>query len=155
MTNTRITDPEVFEQRYPVLVHQFQLRDSSGGEGKFTGGDGVIREIEFRSALVVSILSERRATSPYGLKGGKDGERGKNYLKLASSGRIISLGGKNTIKVTNGDRLIIYTPGGGGFGVATDNEHTIDSKIDEDQSWPPRRYGGGSVAKYQETQESA
>jgi 5-oxoprolinase (ATP-hydrolysing) len=117
MTNTRITDIEVMERRYPVLIQQFGLRPNSGGIGKFKGGDGVIREIEFLEDLEVGILSERRALSPYGLEGGSDGAKGLNLL-LRKDGKIINIGGKNAVKVSSGDRLRIITPGGGGFGVS-------------------------------------
>lgn len=69
MTNTRITDPEILERRYPVILNKFHLRKGSGGEGKFKGGDGIVREMMFRKSLVLSILTERRVFSPYGLKG--------------------------------------------------------------------------------------
>lgn len=115
MTNTRMTDPEIFEQRYPVLLHTFGLRENSGGDGRHRGGDGLIREIEFRRPVVVSILSERRVHPPRGLKGGKDGARGVNYL-ITKDKRTVYLGGKNTIKVEAGEILQILTPGGGGWG---------------------------------------
>ncbi|CAN6454240.1 unnamed protein product [Victoria cruziana] len=115
MTNTRMTDPEIFEQRYPVLLHRFGLRKGSGGAGQFRGGDGVIREIEFRRPVVVSILSERRVHAPRGLRGGKNGARGINYL-IRKDKRIVNLGGKNSIQVEAGDVLQILSPGGGGWG---------------------------------------
>ncbi|CAD5166640.1 unnamed protein product [Musa acuminata subsp. malaccensis] len=115
MTNTRMTDPEIFEQRYPVLLHKFGLRENSGGAGYHRGGDGLIREIEFRQPVVVSILSERRVHAPRGLKGGMDGARGANYL-IKKDKRRVYLGGKNSLKVDAGEILQIYTPGGGGFG---------------------------------------
>lgn len=115
MTNTRMTDPEIFEQRYPVLLHRFGLRENSGGAGLHTGGDGLVREIEFRRPVVVSILSERRVHSPRGLNGGKDGARGVNYL-ITKDKRRVYLGGKNTIEVEAGEVLQILTPGGGGWG---------------------------------------
>lgn len=115
MTNTRMTDPEIFEQRYPVLLHTFSIRENSGGSGLHRGGDGLVREIEFRRPIVVSVLSERRVHAPRGLKGGRDGARGANYL-VREDGRKIYLGGKNTVTVSAGDILQIFTPGGGGFG---------------------------------------
>lgn len=115
MTNTRMTDPEIFEQRYPVHLYRFSIRENSGGSGFHRGGDGLVREIEFRRPIVVSILSERRVHAPRGLKGGKNGARGANYL-IRKDGRKIFLGGKNTITVSPGDILQIFTPGGGGFG---------------------------------------
>ncbi|KAL5834710.1 hypothetical protein ACOSQ4_014207 [Xanthoceras sorbifolium] len=115
MTNTRMTDPEIFEQRYPVLLHKFGLRENSGGAGLHKGGDGLVREIEFRRPVVVSILSERRVHAPRGLNGGKDGVRGANYL-ITKDKRRVYLGGKNTVEVQAGEILQILTPGGGGWG---------------------------------------
>lgn len=115
MTNTRMTDPEIFEQRYPVFLHKFGLREKSGGAGLHRGGDGLVREIEFRRPVVVSILSERRVHAPRGLKGGKDGARGANYL-ITKDKRKVYLGGKNTVQVQPGEILQILTPAGGGWG---------------------------------------
>lgn len=115
MTNTRMTDPEIFEQRYPIILHKFGLRENSGGDGFHRGGDGLLREIEFRRPVTVSILSERRAHAPRGLKGGKDGARGANYL-VKKDKRKIYLGGKNSVEVLPGEILQILTPGGGGWG---------------------------------------
>ncbi|KAK6118583.1 hypothetical protein DH2020_047669 [Rehmannia glutinosa] len=97
MTNTRMTDPEIFEQRYPVVLHRFGLRENSGGAGIHRGGDGIVREIEFRRDVVVSILSERRVHAPRGLKGGKDGARGANYL-ITKDKRRVYLGGKTQLR---------------------------------------------------------
>ena len=116
MTNTRITDPEILERRYPVILRKFGLRYDSGGSGQYIGGEGTERELEFTEPLTVSILSERRAFQPYGMAGGGPGARGVNLLQ--SAGRVISLGGKNTVEVNPGDRLMIRSPGGGGYGVA-------------------------------------
>ncbi|KAL4393985.1 5-oxoprolinase 1 isoform X1 [Arachis hypogaea] len=115
MTNTRMTDPEIFEQRYPVILHKFGLRENSGGDGVHRGGDGLLREIEFRRPVIVSILSERRVHAPRGLKGGKNGARGANYL-IKKDKRKIYLGGKNSVEVLPGEILQILTPGGGGWG---------------------------------------
>jgi 5-oxoprolinase (ATP-hydrolysing) len=117
MTNTRITDVEILEKRYPIILRQFSLRRGSGGKGQYSGGSGVVRELEFRKNLIVSILSERRAFQPYGLLGGECGASGLNLLFFAKDQRTINLGGKNTVAVTKGDRLTIFTPGGGGYGV--------------------------------------
>lgn len=115
MTNTRMTDPEIFEQRYPVILHRFGLRTNSGGDGFRRGGDGLVREIEFRRPVTVSILSERRVHAPRGLKGGNDGARGANYI-LKKDKRKVYLGGKNSVEVLPGEILQILTPGGGGWG---------------------------------------
>ena len=121
MTNTRITDAEIFEYRYPVLLREFSIRKGSGGQGKHPGGDGVNREIEFLDNMSMAILSERRSFAPRGMNGGEDAERGLNcYLKCIDSDtrqyRSINLGGKNEVSVSCYDRIRIMTPGGGGFG---------------------------------------
>jgi 5-oxoprolinase (ATP-hydrolysing) len=116
MTNTRITDPEILESRYPVLLREFSIRKGSGGAGKYRGGDGLIREMEFLKPLNVAILSERRVYAPYGLKGGGSGALGKN-LYLHKDGTQIDLGGKNEVHAEPGDRIRILTPGGGGYGL--------------------------------------
>ncbi|KAE8147349.1 putative 5-oxoprolinase [Aspergillus avenaceus] len=112
MTNTRITDPEVYELRYPVILRQFSIRQGSGGKGRFRGGDGSIRELEFRIPLSVSMLSERRVCRPYGMAGGGEGQPGLNlYLRkeLDGSVRTINIGGKMELNVQPGERLIIHT----------------------------------------------
>lgn len=120
ITNTRISDPEIFERRYPVLLHEFSIRPDSGGAGLHRGGDGCIRDIEFRRPMQVSILSERRVIPPYGMAGGSEGKRGVNLWirKDPEDGttRTISLGGKATTFMNAGDRIIVMTPGGGGYG---------------------------------------
>lgn len=93
MTNTRITDPEILERRYPVILCEFSIRPHSGGQGLYQGGNGLIREIEFRSPLNAAILSERRTYAPYGLNGGKPGMRGKNLI-IRQEGQTLNLGGK-------------------------------------------------------------
>lgn len=120
-TNTRITDTELFEKRYPVIVREYSIRAGSGGEGDHRGGDGVIRDIEFSyDGLEVSCLMERRSLAPFGLAGGSSGARGRNvWIKKPKKGeeaRSTYLGGKTTVKVKKGDRVIIMTPGGGGYG---------------------------------------
>lgn len=115
MTNTRITDPEIIERRYPVMLREFSIRKGSGGKGKFNGGNGLVREVEFLDELNVAILSERRVFSPYGLDEGTSGSRGTNtFFKV--DGRVLNLGGKNEIQAEPGDYIRIETPGGGGFG---------------------------------------
>ncbi|ANB15796.1 Oxp1p [Sugiyamaella lignohabitans] len=133
MTNTRSTDPEILEKRYPCILHEFAVRVGSGGRGQNHGGDGVIRDIEFRVPMQVSILSERRAIPPYGMEGGEPGAKGVNlWYKGDGKGgvSIISLGGKNTTMVNAGDRVVIMTPGGGGYGTPEESEelkHKISS----------------------------
>ncbi|KAI8656313.1 hypothetical protein NCS56_01234900 [Fusarium sp. Ph1] len=120
MTNTRITDPEILEKRYPVILHEFSIRKGSGGDGQWRGGDGCIREMEFRMPLQVSVLTDRRVTAPYGLEGGGDGQRGQNIWvrkdPVTGATRQVSLGPRKTSHFGVGDRVIIMTPGGGGFG---------------------------------------
>ncbi|MBD3675045.1 MAG: hydantoinase B/oxoprolinase family protein [Planctomycetaceae bacterium] len=117
MTNTRLTDVEVIEQRYPVRLKQFAIRRGSGGAGKHRGGDGIIREIEFLKELDVSLLTERRGDyRPFGLEGGQPGENGQNLLHRHGDSSSQKLDGKAQIKVSSGDVLRIVTPGGGGFG---------------------------------------
>jgi 5-oxoprolinase (ATP-hydrolysing) len=117
MTNTRLTDPEILEQRYPLRVRRFEIREGSGGEGQHRGGHGVSREIEFLETLSLSILSERRGSyRPYGVAGGGAGATGQNLLTKAATGEVIDLGGKASIHVQPGDIVTIHTPGGGGWG---------------------------------------
>ncbi|HEX6242384.1 MAG TPA: hydantoinase B/oxoprolinase family protein [Polyangiales bacterium] len=110
MTNTRITDPEVLERRYPVRLLRFAVRVGSGGAGRQPGGDGLIRELCALSAMTVTFLSERRVRAPFGLAGGEDGARGRNLI----NGRDV--GGRARYQVQAGDVIRIETPGGGGFG---------------------------------------
>ncbi|KAJ2710624.1 hypothetical protein H4R19_003658, partial [Coemansia spiralis] len=120
MTNTRITDPEILERRYPVILHRFALRRGTGGAGMHPGGDGCIRDIEFLEPMSVSLLTERRARPPPGLDGGQPGACGINLWKRHVPGggapQALSLGGKNTVTVCPGDRIVVMTPGGGGYG---------------------------------------
>lgn len=113
MTNTRITDAEVIERRYPVVLQSFSVRKGSGGQGIWHGGNGVRREIEFLKPMTVSIVSERRDRAPYGLNGAEDGKPGQNIL--ISGGETRPLSGKASMQVGAGDVLIVKTPGGGGY----------------------------------------
>ncbi|KAA1261407.1 Acetophenone carboxylase gamma subunit [Rubripirellula obstinata] len=114
MTNTRITDPEVVETRLPIRLHRFEIRSGSGGVGIHRGGEGLIREFEFLKTLTVSLLTNRRTTRPYGIEGGGDGQPGRNILLRSNT--ETELPPCVTIEVATGDRLIIQTPGGGGYG---------------------------------------
>ncbi len=118
MTNSRLTDPEVLESRFPVLLREFSLRTGSGGDGEYRGGDGLIREVEFREAMTAAILSNHRRVAPFGLAGGEPGRRGVNQL-LRRDGSSEALQATAEIAVDAGDRLRIETPGGGGYGRAT------------------------------------
>ncbi|KAI1365725.1 hydantoinase B/oxoprolinase [Xylaria arbuscula] len=172
MTNTRITDSEVFERRYPVLLREFSIRKGSGGKGQHRGGDGVVRDIEFRIPVQASILSERRVYHPYGLAGGEDAECGLNIWvrrvaksnlekDLAAQGqhaadeqgsgedveyeeRWINMGAKNTAAMKAGDRIIINTPGGGGWG-PVGGESAVANGKDHTKAWR-----GGSHAAREE-----
>lgn len=108
-TNTRITDPEILERRYPVLLREFSIRPNSGGAGKNRGGDGVIRELEPLRPLTMSILSERRTLRPYGMAGGEDASTGRNLL-IKQSGIVVNMGGRCTGEIKPGERLRIETP---------------------------------------------
>lgn len=115
MTNTRLTDPEVLEQRYPVRLLQFSIRRNSGGAGRHRGGNGIVREIEFLRPLHVSMLSQRREPhAPYGLEKGEPGCSGRNSLLTGGAADVFDLGGAFTRHVVAGDVLRIETPGGGG-----------------------------------------
>jgi len=116
MTNTRNTPVEALEHYLPVRVRRYSLRPDSGGKGKFRGGDGIEREFAFLAPAQVNILSERRRFAPYGLAGGAPGKMGKNIL--VRNGRKINLGGKASFRVKAGDRVIVRTPGGGGYAKA-------------------------------------
>ncbi|PPS39958.1 hydantoinase B/oxoprolinase family protein [Chroococcidiopsis sp. TS-821] len=115
MTNSRLTDPEVLEWRFPVLLESFSIRPHSGGKGLHQGGNGVIRRIQFREPMTAAILSGRRVVPPFGLYGGENGAVGKNTVER-SNGTIEQLGGTATVEMHPKDVFVIETPGGGGFG---------------------------------------
>ena len=117
MTNTRLTDAEIIERRYPIRLHEFSIRQDSGGQGAHRGGHGIIRRIEFLAPLSLSILSQRRGNfAPFGLNGGANGAIGRNTLTRASSNETTDVGGAIQTTVQPGDRLTIETPGGGAYG---------------------------------------
>lgn len=116
MTNTRITDPEILELRYPVRLEKFEIRKGSGGRGKWKGGDGVVREIMFKENVEINILSQHRMEKPYGLKGGQPGKTGKQKL-ITSKGEVKILKGMDSVVARTGDKIEIKTPGGGGYGI--------------------------------------
>lgn len=192
MTNTRITDAEVFERRYPVILREFSLRAGSHGRGQHKGGDGVVRDIEFRIPVQVSILSERRVYKPYGLEGGEDAQCGLNIWvrkvpkikgseaeqtngenqvngdgahghvsgeqKPKENGtgedeeyRYINMGAKNTAAMQPGERIIVMTPGGGGWGPVGKGS---ESKQHERQD-PKHGWRGGSIASRQAEAEAS
>ncbi|KAJ7705440.1 Hydantoinase B/oxoprolinase [Mycena rosella] len=158
ITNTRIGDVELLERRYPVFIHQFGLREGSGGTGRWRGGEGVVRELEVLEPMQVSILSERRTRQPYGLEGGGPGALGRNtWVKRlreedgdrteengALVSRDINIGGKATVWMGKGDIMRIETPGGGAWGgVEPDGENTKKDVGESRRAWEPR----GSVAE--------
>ncbi|PGH05604.1 hypothetical protein AJ79_06771 [Helicocarpus griseus UAMH5409] len=159
MTNTRITDAEVYELRYPVILRQFSIRTGSGGRGLYNGGDGVIRELEFRMPLSASMLSERRVYRPYGLAGGECGQAGLNlYIKKEKDGkeRVINIGAKMELNVQPGERIIIHTPGGGGWGTPTDGPSTTPKVIVNGNSAPRTAFEPrGSVHTFTTNAEAA
>jgi 5-oxoprolinase (ATP-hydrolysing) len=116
MTNTRITDPEILESRFPVELLEFGIRIGSGGAGAQPGGDGTVRRYRFLREVVVSLLSERRQIAPFGLAGGRPGAMGRNRILRASQGQPEDVGGRAEVILGPGDELWIETPGGGGFG---------------------------------------
>ncbi|MBD2277223.1 hydantoinase B/oxoprolinase family protein [Aphanizomenon flos-aquae] len=115
MTNSRLTDPEVLETRYPIQVESFSLRSDSGGKGKYTGGNGVIRRLKFLEPMTANILSSHRLIPPFGLDGGESGKVGRNWIKR-ENGTEENLGNTATVEMQPGDVFVIETPGGGGFG---------------------------------------
>ncbi len=115
MTNSRLTDPEVLEWRFPVLLESFAIRRQSGGEGRFRGGDGVVRDMRFNEGMTVSLLTGHRRIAPYGLDGGGPGRTGGNHV-IRQDGTRETFGSTGQIDIRAGDRLVIETPGGGGFG---------------------------------------
>ena len=115
MTNSRTTDPEVLEFRYPVLLEGYEIRAGSGGRGGHRGGNGGTRRIRFLEPMTVSILSNNRRIAPFGMAGGEPGSTGANWVQR-SDGRIERLGGCETIEVAPQDVMVIETPGGGGYG---------------------------------------
>lgn len=114
MTNTRLTDPEVLEWRFPVLLEDFSIRAESGGAGKFRGGNGVIRRLRFLKGMTAAIVSGHRRIPPFGLNGGQPGQCGRNTI-IRADGRIDVLNGTDESVMAPGDVFMIETPGGGGF----------------------------------------
>ncbi|WP_374655487.1 hydantoinase B/oxoprolinase family protein [Dongia sp.] len=115
MTNSRLTDPEVLEFRFPVLLEDFHIRRGSGGTGKHKGGDGVVRRVRFLERMTAGILSGHRRVAPYGLDGGGPGQLGKNSV-IRRDGSVEILGGTDGAEMQPGDVFLVETPGGGGYG---------------------------------------
>jgi len=158
MTNTRLTDPEILERRYPVFLKKFSLAEGTGGAGQWQGGDGVERVIMFRKPLELSVLTERRVLAPYGMAGGEEGSKGLNTL-VTQEGRRLNIGGKCSVPVKAGDVFGLRTPGGGGFGAAA-KENVQDMDVEETNGQKvgvkrKRFTERGSVFEYQQQQNSA
>ncbi|MFD5630244.1 hydantoinase B/oxoprolinase family protein [Streptomyces sp. NPDC127072] len=130
MTNSRLTDPEVLEWRLPVRLDEFAVRRGSGGAGRWSGGDGVVRRIRFQEPMTVSTLSQHRRVPPYGMAGGETGALGANRVERAD-GTVTELGGSDTTDVGPGDVLVIETPGGGGYGPPPLDPHQAGEEIDD------------------------
>jgi N-methylhydantoinase B len=126
MTNSLNTPIEALETAYPVRVRQYSLRRGSGGSGRYQGGDGVVREIEFLTHVRGSILSDRRRIPPYGLAGGESAKLGRNRLTIHD--RTTDLPSKVTFEAPPGSRLRIETPGGGGWGKNTGRKQKAKGK---------------------------
>ncbi len=115
MTNSRITDPEVLEWRFPVVLEKFAIRQHTGGIGQHRGGNGVVRRVRFLEPMTAAILSSHRVEPPFGIKGGQSGALGSNWVEKKDA-TVIELAGCDQIEMDSGDVIIIETPGGGGFG---------------------------------------
>ncbi len=116
MTNSRLTDPEILEQRFPVLLQEFSIRQYSGGKGHYQGGDGVCRKTRFLETMTANILSGHRRIAPYGMAGGKTGKCGQNYI-IRANGKKQKVAGTMCSVLEKDDVLVLKTPGGGGFGL--------------------------------------
>jgi 5-oxoprolinase (ATP-hydrolysing) len=115
MTNSRLTDPEVLEWRYPVLLESHRLNPGSGGTGRHKGGDGTIRRIRFLLPMSAAILSNHRKVAPFGLEGGAPGALGRQWVER-TDGRVEAFGGCAKVDLGAGDVFVIQTPAGGGYG---------------------------------------
>jgi 5-oxoprolinase (ATP-hydrolysing) len=118
MTNTRMTDPEILEMRYPVRLEEFSIRRGSGGGGQWHGGDGARRRIRFLRRMEAVIVGSRRNVAPHGLQGGADGARGRQWVERADGSRTAMPGNTGQAMLDPGDVLVLETPGGGGWGKA-------------------------------------
>ena len=121
MTNSRLTDPEVLEWRFPVLLESFEVRSDSGGRGRWRGGNGGVRRVRFLEAMTAAILSGHRRVRPHGMAGGEPGLAGRNWVERACvgghAGAVVELGHSDRIEMNAGDVFVIESPGGGGYEV--------------------------------------
>ncbi|SMO54698.1 hydantoinase B/oxoprolinase family protein [Gracilimonas mengyeensis] len=115
MTNTAATDPEILEHRYPVRLDRYAVRENSGGKGSHSGGNGLIRELTFMKPVSLSVLTQHRKNAPYALQGGKDGEKGKQWI-IRENGEKEEMESVDGAELEAGEKFILHTPGGGGFG---------------------------------------
>ena len=115
MTNSRLTDPEVLEYRFPVILDEFKIRKNSGGAGKHKGGEGIERKVRFLEPMTATLLTGHRTVPPYGMAGGSSGKVGKNIVERAN-GEQEDLGTTAEVALNAGDSIIIKSPGGGGYG---------------------------------------
>jgi 5-oxoprolinase (ATP-hydrolysing) len=115
MTNSRLTDPEILEWRFPVLLESFEIRRGSGGAGRWRGGDGAVRRVRFLEPMTAAILSGHRRFAPYGMAGGFSGKVGRNWVHRAD-GKVVDLEACDQVEMNSGDSFVIETPGGGGYG---------------------------------------
>jgi 5-oxoprolinase (ATP-hydrolysing) len=117
MTNTRMTDPEILEKRFPVRLEAFGIRPGSGGAGKWRGGNGAVRRLRFLEAVTVTTLSSHRIIPPFGVHGGAPGATGRDWAELPDGSKV-DLPGNAEIELEAGSVFVIHTPGGGGWGTA-------------------------------------
>ncbi|MEP1766552.1 MAG: hydantoinase B/oxoprolinase family protein [Sulfitobacter sp.] len=117
MTNTRMTDPEVLETRFPVRVEEFSIRRGSGGDGAFKGGDGIVRKLRFMEPMTVTVLTSHRKTAPHGASGGASGASGENSV-IRANGSEVAMQGNDAAQMNIGDVFVLKSPGGGGYGKA-------------------------------------
>ncbi len=131
MTNSRLTDAEIMESRFPVRVREFSVRRGSGGAGRQRGGDGAVRRIEFLAPMEASMLAGRRRIAPFGLEGGDSAAPGVTRI-VRASGAVETLASSASFRVSPGDVLEVLTPGGGGFGIVADGAATDDAAAARD-----------------------
>ncbi|KAI0144513.1 Hydantoinase B/oxoprolinase-domain-containing protein [Xylariaceae sp. FL1272] len=151
ITNTRITDPELLEKRYPMVLREFSIREGSGGKGLWNGGNGIRRVYELGRDMSCSIVSERRVTRPYGMMGGEDGQCGANFVvKGGEGGRKCRIGGRKDVQLKKGDWFVVETPGAGAWGTPGG-----DGDGGEDDERAPVASERRFVSQYQLAQEAS
>ncbi|KAL7915569.1 putative 5-oxoprolinase [Trichoderma velutinum] len=154
MTNTRATDVEVLEKRIPVLLRKFGIRHGSGGRGLHPGGDGAVRILEARCKMTFTLNTDRRATRPYGMAGGEPGKAGVNLALMdhpSGKKRVVNMGGKGLLNLQLGEQLQVNTPGGGGWGSASEEENPITANGQAELATQHAR-AAGSIANFESVQ---